>query len=89
MRRRRFIMLLGGALAPFPFSVRAELASTVQKVGFLYPGPSTAAPARLDAFSEGLRAAGYRVPEQVEIISRFAESDPTRLSPACTRINRA
>ena len=51
------------------------------RVGFLYPGPSAAAPARIDAFSEGLRAAGYRVPGQVEIISRFAENDPTRLAP--------
>jgi putative ABC transport system substrate-binding protein len=81
MRRRRFITLLGGAVAAFPRSVRAEQASTVQKVGFLYPGPSTAATARLHAFSEGLRTAGFRVPEQVEIISRFADGDPARLAP--------
>jgi putative tryptophan/tyrosine transport system substrate-binding protein len=81
MRRRRFITLLGGAVAAFPLSVRAEPALTVQKVGFLYPGPSTAAPARLHAFSEGLRTAGFLVPEQVEIIARFADGDPARLAP--------
>jgi putative ABC transport system substrate-binding protein len=81
LRRRRFITLLGGAVAAFPLSVRAEQASTVQRVGFLYPGPGTAVRARLDAFSEGLRTAGFRVPEQVEIISRFADGDPARLAP--------
>ena len=81
MRRRRFITLLGGAVAAFPLSVRAEQASSVQKVGFLYPGPSTATPARLNAFSEGLRTAGFRVPDQVEIISLFADGDPARLAP--------
>jgi putative tryptophan/tyrosine transport system substrate-binding protein len=81
MRRRRFITLLGGAVAALPLSVRAQQASMVQKVGFLYPGLSTAAPARLQAFSEGLRTVGFRVPEQVEIIARFADGDPARLAP--------
>jgi putative ABC transport system substrate-binding protein len=81
MRRRRFITLLGGAVAALPLSVRAQQASMVRKVGFLYPGPSTAAPARLQAFSEGLRTAGFRVPEQVEIIARFADGDPARFAP--------
>jgi putative tryptophan/tyrosine transport system substrate-binding protein len=81
MERRTFVTLLGGAVAAWPIAPRAEQPSTIQKVGFLYPGPSAAAPARIDAFSEGLRAAGYRVPGQVEIISRFAENDPTRLAP--------
>ena len=53
----------------------------IPKVGFLYPGPSTVATTRIDAFLGGLRTAGYRVPEQVEFISRFADGDPTRLAP--------
>jgi len=81
VRRRDFIVLLGGAATVRPSVGFAQQASVVHKVGFLYPGPSTAAPARIDAFSEGLRAAGYRVPGQVEIISRFAENDPARLAP--------
>jgi ABC-type uncharacterized transport system substrate-binding protein len=81
MRRRRFILLLGGAIAAFPLFVRAQQASMVQKVGFLYPGPSTAAAARLQAFSEGLRTAGFRIPEQVEIVSRFADGDQARFAP--------
>jgi ABC-type uncharacterized transport system substrate-binding protein len=81
MRRRRFIALFSGLAVTFPLSLRAEQPSTVQKVGFLYPGPGTAAPSRISAFLEGLRAAGYRVPEQIEIISRFADGDPARLAP--------
>ena len=78
--------LLGGAAAAWPLSARAQQTSIVQKVGFLYPGPSTAANVRIDAFLGGLRTAGYRVPEQVEIISRFADGDPTRLAPMAVEL---
>jgi putative tryptophan/tyrosine transport system substrate-binding protein len=80
MRRREFITLLGGTAAACPLSARAQPAAIVQKVGFLYPGPSTAGTVRIAAFSEGLRTTDYRVPEQVEIIPRFADDDPTRLA---------
>jgi hypothetical protein len=77
--RREFIAVLGGVGA-WPLSVRAQQPK-IPKVGFLYPGPSTAAAARIDAFLGGLRTAGYRVPEQVEFIPRFANGDPTQLAP--------
>ena len=80
MRRRAFIAGLGAAAA-LAVAARAQPTSTVRKVGFLYPGPSTAATVRIDAFLQGLRAAGYQAPEQVEIIPRFADGDPTRLAP--------
>jgi putative ABC transport system substrate-binding protein len=89
MRRREFVAGLGAA-ATFPVlwpkAARAQQASTVQKVGFLFPGPGTAATARIDAFLAGLRAAGYRVPEQVEIIPRFADGDPTRMAPLAAEL---
>ena len=68
MRRREFITLLSGAVA-WPLAARAQQAK-IPKVGFLYPGPSTVATTRIDAFLGGLRTSGYRVPEQVEFISR-------------------
>ena len=80
LRRREFITLLGGVAVAWPFAARAQQPK-IPRVGFLYPGPSTAAAARIDAFLGGLRTAGYRVPEQVEFISRFAEGDPTQLAP--------
>ena len=79
MKRREFITILGGAVA-WPLTARAEQRK-IPKVGFLYPGPSRIATTRIDAFLEGLRTAGYRVPEEVEFISRFADGDPTRLAP--------
>jgi len=80
MRRREFITLIGGVVAAWPLAARAQQPK-IPKLGFLYPGPSTVATTRIDAFLGGLRAAGYRVPEEVEFISRFANGDPTRLAP--------
>jgi putative ABC transport system substrate-binding protein len=80
VRRREFITLVGGAAAAWPLAARAQQPK-IPKLGFLYPGPSTVATTRIDAFLGGLRAAGYRVPEEVEFISRFANGDPTRLAP--------
>jgi putative tryptophan/tyrosine transport system substrate-binding protein len=77
-RRREFIAALGGA-AIWPLAAHAQQPK-IPKVGFLYPGPSAAATARIDAFLGGLHAAGYRVPEDAEFISRFADGDPTRLA---------
>jgi putative ABC transport system substrate-binding protein len=80
MRRREFIKLLAGAAIVRPLAARAQQPK-IPKLGFLYPGPSTVATTRIDAFLGGLRAAGYRVPEEVEFIPRFADGDPTRLAP--------
>src|SRR5215472_8402993 len=80
MRRREFISLIVSTAAAWPLAARAQQPK-IPKLGFLYPGPSTVATTRIDAFLGGLRAAGYRVPEEVEFISRFANGDPTRLAP--------
>jgi putative tryptophan/tyrosine transport system substrate-binding protein len=89
MRRREFITLLGGAAVACPVPARAQQVATVRKVGFLYPGPGTAVTVRLEAFLEGLRNAGFRVPEHLEIIPRFADGDPARLPPlAAELVNR-
>jgi putative ABC transport system substrate-binding protein len=85
IKRREFITLLGGAAAAWPLGARAQTAN-VQKVGFLYPGPLAAAKARIPPFLEGLRVAGFRVPEEVEIISQVADGDPARLSPLAAEL---
>jgi len=79
MRRRDFIKGITVSTM-WPLAARAQQPK-IPKLGFLYPGPSTVATTRIDAFLGGLRAAGYRVPEEVEFISRFANGDPTRLAP--------
>ena len=84
MRRRDLITLVSGAAA-WPLAARAQTAN-VQKVGFLYPGPLAAAKTRIPPFLEGLRLAGFRVPEEVEVLSQIADGDPARLSPLAAEL---
>jgi putative ABC transport system substrate-binding protein len=85
MRRRDFITFVGGAAVAWPLPALAQQ-SKIPTVGFLYPGPSRVATTRIDAFLGGLRTAGYRVPEEVKFIARFADGDPTRLAPMATEL---
>ena len=84
MKRRKFIILFGGAVVARPLRVNAQ-ASNKAKIGFLHPGPAAAVPTRIEALFGGLRAAGY--PEQqVEVIWRAAEGDPARLAPLAAEL---
>ena len=66
-RRREFITLLGGAVAAWPLAARAQQPPKTAKVGILFPGRAAALPARLAGLREGLRAAGYREPDDIEL----------------------
>jgi putative ABC transport system substrate-binding protein len=83
VRRREFITLLGGAAVAWPLVARAQQAP---KLGFLYPGPRQAAAPRIEAMLNGLRAAGYGAPAQIELVVRVAENDPTRIAPMAAEI---
>jgi len=85
MRRREFIAFLGGALTGFLRAARAEQAK-VPRIGFLYPGPQALVAVRLEAMLNGLRAAGYSAPAQVELVVRVAEGDPARIAPMLAEI---
>ena len=79
MRRREFITLLGGAAA-WPVAARAQRSERAAKIGFLYPGPVALASSRIEVILTGLRMAGYREGEQVQLVPRSADGDPTRLA---------
>jgi putative tryptophan/tyrosine transport system substrate-binding protein len=78
--RRAFVAAFGG-VAAWTLAAQAQGASKVRKVGFLYPGPLAGAPPRIAAVVSGLRAGGFREPEDVQILARITEGDTSKLAP--------
>jgi putative ABC transport system substrate-binding protein len=76
MKRRDAIKLLGAAAASQMWPALGH-GQTRKKIGFLYPGLSSVAASRLQAFRDGLREAGWG-DDKVEIETRFAESVAAR-----------
>ena len=81
MRRREFIMLIGGTAAAWPLSAKAQQTTKVPQVGFLYPGSATSAVPRIAAVTSGLQAGGIRVPDQATIIPSATDGNTARLAP--------
>jgi putative ABC transport system substrate-binding protein len=80
IHRRDFITLLGGAAA-WPLAARAQQPLKPARIGVLYLGPASTLASRIAAFREGLQAAGYREPDNVELILRSTGGDPARIAP--------
>jgi hypothetical protein len=78
MRRREFISFVGGAAA-WSSIAGAQQLPKISKIGILYPGLASSLPSRIAAFRDGLQAAGYRVPDNVELVIRSTEGDPIRV----------
>jgi putative ABC transport system substrate-binding protein len=81
LKRRKFIALLGGAVAAWPIAVRAQQTPEVRRVGFVYSGSKATAAPRIEAILSGLRVSGYAAPAQVDIAVRTAEGDPAQIAP--------
>jgi putative ABC transport system substrate-binding protein len=78
--RRLLFRTLGGSALAYPLGASAQTAAKLPRIGFLYPGVSAAAPARVAALRDGLRAAGYAEADKLEVVIRTADGDPSRMA---------
>jgi putative ABC transport system substrate-binding protein len=73
MKRREFIIVLGGAAAGWPLTLRAQQPLRIAKIGHLESGLPSSSPNLLAAFRQGLRELGYVEGQNVFIVSRYGE----------------
>jgi len=73
LKRREFIMLLGGAAA-WPLAARAQ-ATKVARIGYLHLAPASARSSQVEALRAGLRNLGYVEGKSIVIEFRWAESE--------------
>ena len=79
MRRRKFLMLLGGAVVACPLAARAQQPSRRPTVAFLFINASAGGPLSA-AFSERLRALGWTEGRNVAIEYHWSEGRPERVA---------
>src|SRR5262252_5524507 len=78
IRRRRFVTLLGGAVAAWPLPAGAQQ-PTMPVVGFLYPTSPDTIPDRVRGFRQGLKGVGFVEGQNVAIEYRSADGQFDRL----------
>src|SRR6266568_5357036 len=77
MKRREFILALGGAAA-WPLSARAQQ-QAMPVIGFVYPGVPELSTGIVAAFRKGLNETGFVEGRNVTIEFRFGYNDNARL----------
>jgi putative ABC transport system substrate-binding protein len=87
MRRREFIMLLGGAAAS-PFVARAQQGERVRRIGILMPFAPTNAEiqTRVRAFREELRKRGWAAGLNVQFDERWTGDNMDLIRSAATNL---
>jgi putative ABC transport system substrate-binding protein len=81
LRRREFIGLLGSAAAAWPLAARAQAPERMQRIGVLMnvSADQPEVQARLAAFLQGLRRAGWEVGRNVRLDAVWSTGDLARL----------
>jgi putative ABC transport system substrate-binding protein len=88
MRRRDFIVLLGGAAAAWPFAARAQQADRMRRIGVLMPyakeDPESSL--RVTALREGLLKLGWTEGRNIRFEHRWSAPDPEAISKLAREI---
>src|SRR5262245_16377233 len=82
MRRREFIMLVGGVAAGWPLAARAQQRERMRRIGVLVGGLAADDPvwqARSNAFVQGLQDRGWSDGRNMRVEYRWGLGDPDRL----------
>ena len=80
MRRREFVILLGGAAASWPLAARAQQGGRMRRIGVLSPATETDPNDRplLEVFRQALQKLGWIDGRTVLIDTRWTAGDPDR-----------
>jgi putative ABC transport system substrate-binding protein len=80
LKRREFIMLVGGAAMAWPLAARAQQAGATRRIGVLmgYPEGDPQAQANVTALLRGLQNLGWIEGRNVQIDYRWAGGDPDK-----------
>src|SRR5262249_29017285 len=80
IKRREFITLLSSAVTGWPFEARAEQAPRKRPLpGYLVNRTKDGITHSVSAFLSRLRDRGYVEGQNIDIVTRYAEADSTRL----------
>jgi putative ABC transport system substrate-binding protein len=91
MKRRTFIALIGGAMAPAllrPRQARAQAIRKVWRIGFVAGGTASLIPTLYNGFVLGLRAFGWVEGRNIAITWRFAEGRYERFAEFAAELVR-
>ena len=81
MKRREFILALGGAAAGIPLAARAQQLSTIKRVGILInlPESDSEGQSRLATFLRGLRTSGWTQGSNLQVDIRWGAGNAERM----------
>src|SRR5262245_14721410 len=85
LKRREFVTLLGGALAAWPVTARAQQSRKIYKIGYL--SPSTRSPFSRPLF-DALRELGWSEGKNITFEHRYAENRLERLPELAAELVR-